>query len=273
MSLSAWRNDSRPIVTAGRSAFQWLRKASRSHPSAGAKRGHAERPSTRLGDQRLEQIEEDRLDHELYPRAARVPPSGVAANARCARLQDYLTFAKASAQERRARSRQSRHAAAPEGHLGADSRQLAQPLAIQSPRLGHSHSSVRAAPLYRNAVTAFNVTRSSGPNCERRAFIPHSRLPGTCRCPHGTRRALRQLDAHRVDALFESVRVVAVFASRSGGSSCRRGASSDGPARDAFGSRQAQSSLSHPRHGSAASARRAALASSTGRARGVPHLG
>jgi hypothetical protein len=36
-------------------------------------------------------------------------------------------------------------------------------------------------------------------------------------------------------------------------------------------SRQAQCSLSRPRHWPAASARRAALASSTGRARGVPH--
>jgi hypothetical protein len=36
-------------------------------------------------------------------------------------------------------------------------------------------------------------------------------------------------------------------------------------------SRQAQCSLSRPRHWPAASARRAALASSSGRARGVPH--
>jgi hypothetical protein len=52
-----------------------------------------------------------------------------------------------------------------------------------------------------------------------------------------------------------------VFTSSSVRSPRRRKASSGGPSRVAFRSRQAQCSLSRPRHGSAASARRAALAS------------
>jgi hypothetical protein len=139
----------------------------------------------------------------------------------------------------------------------APSRANSKPLRTEFYRLSHSHSCRRGAPLYQTPLhTSTSEQQHSAMPAGRQhpPFADHSVRAAS----HATPRlvAIRWHSSNSSASDGQRVRLsLGWFAEPSLSDQQRTGT-------DAFRSRQAQHSLSRPRHGSAASARRAALASS-----------